>query len=156
MVPAGTQIDVQWLREKVSWAKKQMARVRRRKRSSETDEERAMLVELVEAANVCAEWMLATGQSARTCVGPFSPQLSLKGDSVRVKPGAEVLFVDDNDGLTRSVSQRSYPVTVLRSFRGYIDKGKSGAAPEDRIVHPRIEWEGKGGIVKWTDANNVQ
>lgn len=155
IVPRGTVIDVSWLDARAAWARKELAKLRRRKLSVERDDEICIMADLVEAANLCAEWMRAAGETSRRCVGPFSPALSMSGDSVRVKAGAEIFAQDDALGLVKTRANRSCTVTVLHSYRGYIDKSRRSNGGGSIVVEPRIEWGGKNGPLKWTDANNA-
>lgn len=155
VVAPGTLIDAEWLRQRAAWARKELTRLRRRKASVERDDEICIMVDLIEAANLCAEWMARENQVSRSCVGPFSPSLSMSGDSVRVNAGAEVFTRDELLGLVKSRTQRGCEVTVTHSYRGYIDRTMRSSSGGWTVVQPRIEWGGKNGPLRWTDANNV-
>lgn len=62
IVPRGTVIDVSWLDARAAWARKELAKLRRRKLSVERDDEICIMADLVEAANLCAEWCAPRGK----------------------------------------------------------------------------------------------
>lgn len=108
---------------------------------------------MMHSARICADHMDRNNIAEIFSIGPFTTELIVKGDMVRIKKGAVVRSTHPQFPREGKVATKSHTVKVHRVDNGWTE-GRQNHSP--RITNSEVHWAGTAGYWKWVDINDVE